>query len=141
MLERMTEVFEKTGRSIVAVEKVPREEISKYGVIGFDPVEADPESDVFEVADLIEKPSEKEAPSDLAVIGRYILDPIIFDILLKTKPGRNGEIQLTDALRSLAKQGKLMAYRFTGRRFDCGTVDGFVEATQYYYEFTKGIRK
>ena len=82
---------------------------------------------------MVEKPEVKDAPSTLAVIGRYILTPEIFDILRETKPGRGGEIQLTDALLELAKKGKVLAYKFRGKRFDCGSVDGFVEATNYFY--------
>ncbi len=82
---------------------------------------------------MIEKPNPSEAPSNLAVIGRYILTPDIFDILEHTPPGKGGEIQITDALMELASQGKVLACRFRGRRFDCGNVDGFVEATNYFY--------
>ena len=89
------------------------------------------------VKDMVEKPSPKEAPSNLAIIGRYILTPDIFDILRDTKPGKGGEIQITDALLSQAKKGMVLAYKFKGRRFDCGSVDGFVEATNYFYKKIK----
>jgi len=82
---------------------------------------------------MVEKPDPKDAPSNLAIIGRYILTPDIFDIIRETKPGKGGEIQITDALLELAKEGKVIAYKFKGRRFDCGSVDGFVEATNYFY--------
>ena len=83
---------------------------------------------------LVEKPSAEAAPSNLAIIGRYILTPDIFDILRDTPPGKNGEIQITDALMKQAKDGCVMAYKFKGTRFDCGSVDGFVDATNYVYK-------
>jgi UTP--glucose-1-phosphate uridylyltransferase len=82
---------------------------------------------------MVEKPDLKDAPSNLAIIGRYILTPDIFDVLEKTPPGKNGEVQLTDALLAQAKNGCVMAYKFKGQRFDCGSVEGFVEATNYVY--------
>ena len=87
---------------------------------------------------LIEKPDATEAPSNLAVIGRYILTPDIFDIIRSTPPGRNGEVQLTDALQVQASEGRVLAYQFDGLRFDCGSVPGFVEATQHVYEHYYG---
>jgi UTP--glucose-1-phosphate uridylyltransferase len=86
---------------------------------------------------MVEKPDPKEAPSNMAIIGRYILMPDIFDILKKTKPGKGGEIQITDALLEQAKEGRVVAYKFAGKRFDCGSVGGFVEATNYFYEKLK----
>jgi UTP--glucose-1-phosphate uridylyltransferase len=83
---------------------------------------------------MVEKPAPGEAPSNLAIIGRYILTPDIFDILRDTPPGRNGEVQITDALLAQAKTGCVMAYQFKGRRFDCGSVEGFVEATNHVFE-------
>ena len=83
---------------------------------------------------MVEKPKPEDAPSNMAIIGRYILTPDIFDILRETPPGKGGEIQLTDALLTQAQNGCVMAYAFKGRRFDCGSVDGFVEATNYVYE-------
>ncbi|MBL6699199.1 MAG: UTP--glucose-1-phosphate uridylyltransferase, partial [Luminiphilus sp.] len=85
------------------------------------------------VTAMVEKPPREEAPSNLAVIGRYILTPDIFDIIRNTPPGRNGEVQLTDALQVQASQGRVLAYQFQGQRFDCGSVPGFVEATQHVY--------
>ncbi|WP_151900682.1 UTP--glucose-1-phosphate uridylyltransferase [Sulfurimonas hydrogeniphila] len=87
----------------------------------------------FKITDMVEKPSPQDAPSNLAIIGRYILTPDIFDILRETKPGKGGEIQITDALLQQAKQGRVIAYKFQGKRFDCGSVDGFVAATNYFY--------
>ena len=89
------------------------------------------------VTDMVEKPDPKNAPSNMAIIGRYILTPDIFDILHETKPGKGGEIQIPDALLEQAKQGKVIAFKFNGKRFDCGSVDGFVEATNYFYKKTK----
>ena len=86
------------------------------------------------IDDMVEKPSKEEAPSNFAIIGRYILTPDIFDILRTTEPGANGEIQITHALQTQAKRGMVLAYKFKGTRFDCGGVPGFVEATNYVYE-------
>ncbi len=115
---------------IVAVEKIPPQDSNKYGVIAGDSIE----KDIIKVKDMVEKPYPADAPSDLAIIGRYILIPEIFDVLRETAPGKGGEIQITDALLTLAKQGKVLAYQFEGRRFDCGNVDGFVEATNFFYQ-------
>ena len=88
---------------------------------------------IFRISDMIEKPSTEVAPSNLAIIGRYILTPDIFSILQKTPPGKNGELQITDALLAQAKEGRVIGYRFKGRRFDCGSIDGFIEATNFVY--------
>jgi len=107
------------------------EETSKYGVIAGNLV--DGTDNTYRVTDMVEKPAPKDAPTNMAIIGRYILTPDIFDILRETKPGKGGEIQITDALLEQAKQGKVIAYKFEGKRFDCGSIDGFVEATNYFY--------
>ncbi|MBU0720311.1 UTP--glucose-1-phosphate uridylyltransferase GalU [bacterium] len=130
VLSQMAELYDKYGCSIVAVEEVPLDETYKYGVIAGENIE----ENVVRVSDMVEKPDPKDAPSNLAIIGRYILTPDIFDIIRETKPGKAGEIQITDALLAQAKQGNVIAYRFKGKRFDCGSVDGFVEATNYFYE-------
>ena len=130
VLAQMTKLYEKHRCSIVAVEEVPKEETQKYGVIAGEFIE----DDLIRVNDMVEKPAPKDAPSNLAIIGRYILTPDIFDILRETKPGRGGEIQITDALLEQAKAGRVLAYKFKGKRFDCGSVDGFVEATNYFYK-------
>ena len=83
---------------------------------------------------MVEKPDPEDAPSNLAIIGRYILTPDIFDVLRETSPGRNGELQITDALMSQAEHGRVIGYQFKGQRFDCGSVEGFVEATNYCFE-------
>jgi UTP--glucose-1-phosphate uridylyltransferase len=130
VLAQMVKLYEKYQCSIVAIEEVPIEETYKYGVIEGD-LEAD---DVYRIRKLVEKPAPEDAPSNLAVIGRYILSADIFDVIRKTPPGKNGELQITDALQLQAQQGKVIAYRFTGRRFDCGSIDGFIEATNYTYK-------
>ncbi|MDO9267339.1 MAG: UTP--glucose-1-phosphate uridylyltransferase GalU [Sulfurimonas sp.] len=135
VLAQMVKLYEKYKCSIVAVEEIPSEDSNKYGVIAGN-VE---EEGVIRVTDMVEKPEPKDAPSNLAIIGRYILTPDIFDIIRETKPGKGGEIQITDALLAQAKQGKVIAYKFKGRRFDCGSVDGFVEATNYFYKKSKNI--
>jgi len=130
VLAQMVALYEKYQCSIVAIEEVPREETYKYGVIDGEEVEPG----VFKISQMVEKPDPAAAPSNLAIIGRYILTPNIFDVLRTTPPGRNGELQITDALMTLAEQGKVLGYRFKGQRFDCGSVEGFVEATNYNYQ-------
>ncbi|MDK9693088.1 MAG: UTP--glucose-1-phosphate uridylyltransferase GalU [Sulfurimonas sp.] len=134
ILTQMVKLFETYQCSIVAVEEVPLEETNKYGVVAGEFI-AD---DVMRVTHMVEKPESKDAPSNLAIIGRYILTPDIFDILKETKPGKGGEIQITDALLEQAKQGKVIAYKFKGKRFDCGSVEGFVQATNFFYTKNKG---
>ncbi len=129
VLTQMVKLFDKYRCSIVAVEEIPLEDSNKYGVIaGFEEEES-----VIRVTNMVEKPEPKDAPSNLAIIGRYILTPDIFDIIRETKPGKGGEIQITDALLEQAKQGRVIAYKFKGKRFDCGSVDGFVQATNFFY--------
>jgi len=139
VLKQMIEVYEKYQCSIVAIEEVPMDQTDKYGVIAGNLV--DGTDDTYRVIDMVEKPDPKEAPSNMAIIGRYILTPDIFDILKETKPGKGGEIQITDALLEQAKQGKVIAFKFKGKRFDCGSVDGFVDATNYFYEKSKRENK
>ena len=135
ILAQMIEVYEKYQCSIVAIEEVPMDQTDKYGVIAGHLV--DGTDDTYRVTDMVEKPDPKDAPTNMAIIGRYILTPDIFDILRDTKPGKGGEIQITDALLEQAKKGKVIAYKFKGKRFDCGSVDGFVEATNYFYQNMK----
>jgi len=132
VLEQMTKVYEKYQCSVVAIEEVPMEQTHKYGVIAGNLV--DGTDDTYRITDMVEKPDPKDAPSNLAIIGRYILTPDIFDILRETKPGKGGEIQITDALLEQAKEGRVIAFKFKGKRFDCGSVDGFVEATNWFYD-------
>lgn len=130
VLKQMVDMYNKYQCSIVAIQEVPEEQIHKFGVIAGDPIR----DDLYRVSDMVEKPAKQDAPSNLAIIGRYIMTPDIFDILEQTPPGKNGELQLTDALLTQAKSGGVLAYKFKGRRFDCGSVQGFVEATNYVYE-------
>lgn len=130
VMAQMVKIYEKYRCTIVAVMEVPKEQISNYGIVAGNAVE----DDIIMVNSMVEKPSVKEAPSNLAIIGRYILTPDIFGILQNTKAGKNGEIQLTDALLAQATNGMVLAYKFQGKRFDCGSVEGFVEATNYFYK-------
>ncbi|MCE0557083.1 MULTISPECIES: UTP--glucose-1-phosphate uridylyltransferase GalU [unclassified Motilimonas] len=135
VLAQMVALYKQFRCSIVAVEEVPADEIHKYGVISGEMIK----DDLYRVDDMVEKPEPGTAPSNLAIIGRYILTPDIFDILENQEPGKGGEIQITDALLKQAKSGCVLAYKFKGRRFDCGSVPGFIEATNYCYEnFYKG---
>jgi UTP--glucose-1-phosphate uridylyltransferase len=135
VLEQMIAVYETYRCSVVAIEEVPMDQTDRYGVINGDLV--DGTSDTYRVTDMLEKPDPKDAPTNMAIIGRYILTPDIFDILKDIEPGKGGEIQITDALLKQAKEGRVIAYKFKGRRFDCGSVDGFVQATNYFYERLK----
>ena len=133
ILKQMVKLYNKYKCCIVATMEVPIEEVHKYGVIEGNQIE----EGVYMVSNMIEKPDSDKAPSNLAVIGRYILTPDIFNVIEQTKPGKNGELQITDALCEQAKKGMVIAYQFKGKRFDCGSVDGFVEATNYFYEMSK----
>ena len=130
ILTQMIKVYQEYQCSIVAIEEIDIEQTNKYGIINGTLINGT--DDIFNVKHLIEKPEINQAPSNLAVIGRYILTPDIFDILKKIKPDSKGEVQITDALEIQAKQGKVIAYRFKGQRFDCGSVEGYVKATNYY---------
>jgi UTP--glucose-1-phosphate uridylyltransferase len=130
VLAQMAQLYRQFRCSIVAIQEVPQDQTHKYGVISGEVLK----DGLYRVDDMVEKPDPSDAPSNLAIIGRYILTPDIFDILRETEPGANGEIQITDALRTQAKSGCVMAYKFQGRRFDCGSVPGFVEATNFVYE-------
>jgi UTP--glucose-1-phosphate uridylyltransferase len=130
VLAQMAKIFDQFRCSIVAIQEVPDDEVHKYGVIAGD----DLGNGLYRVHDMVEKPSKEDAPSNLAIIGRYILTPDIFAKIESTEPGKNGEIQITDALLKQAKEGCVIAFKFRGKRFDCGSIDGFVEATNYVYE-------
>ncbi|MEH6611188.1 MAG: UTP--glucose-1-phosphate uridylyltransferase GalU [Halioglobus sp.] len=130
VLSQMEALYRQFRCSIVAIQEVPMDEVHKYGVIAGEKLK----DNIYQVNEMVEKPDADAAPSNLAIIGRYILTPDIFDILRETEPGANGEIQLTDALQTQARNGCVMAYKFKGRRFDCGSVPGFVEATNFVYE-------
>lgn len=144
---QMVEIYKKYRHSVLAVQRVPKESISSYGVIKGESVE----DRVFRVSDMVEKPRAEEAPSDLAVIGRYILTPDIFEYLEETKPGKGGEIQLTDALRSMALRHPVYALEFEGERYDAGDKLGFLKANvslalkredlrDDFVEFLKGLK-
>jgi UTP--glucose-1-phosphate uridylyltransferase len=126
-IKQMTEVFAEHGGPVVAVHRVPREEISAYGVI--DGESTGPSGRVYRVRDMVEKPKPGEAPSDLAIIGRYVLTPDIFEVLEKTPRDAGGEIQLTNGLRALAARRDVFGYRFEGVRHDAGNKLGFLTAT------------
>jgi len=129
VMGQMHEIYkENKDKCIIAVEEVNIKDVEKYGIISFQ----SSCNNVLQVDDMIEKPSCGEAPSNLAIIGRYILTPDIFEILERTDLDQNGEIQITNALRELAKIGKVIAYKFKGRRIDCGSVEGFVKANIFF---------
>lgn len=130
VLLQMVKLYEKYQCSIVAIEEVPADQTYKYGVIGGN----EEKPGVFRIQQMVEKPDPEDAPSNLAIIGRYILTPDIFDVLRETPPGRNGELQITDALMTQAEHGRVIGYQFKGQRFDCGSVEGFVEATNYCFD-------
>mgnify|MGYP001372534008 CR=1 FL=1 len=136
VLSQMKEIYNKYQCSIIAIEEIPMDQTNNYGVIAGNLV--DETDDTYRVTDMIEKPEPKDAPTNMAIIGRYILTPDIFNILRNMKPGTGGEIQITDALLSQAKKGKVIAYKFKGKRFDCGSVKGYLEATNHFAK-TLGI--
>jgi UTP--glucose-1-phosphate uridylyltransferase len=118
---------------VLAVMEVPRENISAYGCIDAEPVQHNGTGDrLFRIRDLVEKPKPSDAPSNLAIIGRYVLTPEIFGSLQSIDPGSGGEIQLTDALRHLLRSRPIYAYRFEGTRYDAGDKLGFLKATVEY---------
>ena len=130
VLEQLVKIYRRFGKSVVAITEVPEDQVHKFGVIDAEELE----EGLFTVSDMVEKPKAEDAPSNLAIIGRYVLTPDVFEVLRHTPPGKNGEVQITDALCTLAKKGRVLAYKFKGKRFDCGSVDGYVDATNYVYE-------
>ena len=135
VMVQMLKIYNKYKCSIVAIEEVSQDMVENYGIIAGNLI--DNSKNIFRVNNMIEKPNHNDSPSNLAIIGRYILTPDIFDILRNTMPDGNGEIQITDALLTQAKEGNVIAYKFQGKRFDCGSVDGFVEATNYFSKLIK----
>ncbi len=125
LLKDMVALYKKLKSPILALEKVPVSEVHRYGVIGG----TKEEDGVYRIDELVEKPDAKSAPSDLAIIGRYILTPDIFDILSKSRPGKGGEIQLTDAIAKLLKKRPVYGYLFKGKRYDAGDKLGYLKAT------------
>ena len=130
VLKQMLKVFNKYKCSVVAIEEVPKEDTNKYGIVDGDLI--DGSNDTFRVTNMVEKPESIDSPSNMAIVGRYILTPDIFEIIKTIKPDLNGEIQITDALLSQAKQGNVVAYKFKGLRFDCGSVRGYIQATNHF---------
>ena len=128
-LQQLLDVYDATGASVLGCQTVPQDKVSSYGIVAS---EATEDARIFKVNDMVEKPAVEEAPSRLAVLGRYVITPEIFAILEQTAPGRGGEIQLTDALKVLAKEQAMYAYDFVGRRYDVGDKQGFLEATVEY---------
>jgi len=124
-LKQMIKVYEEYGAGVVAVEHIGDEETTKYGVI--EPKEL--ARGIYQILSLVEKPGPEKAPSDLGIAGRYILTPRIFDVLAATPAGKNGELQLTDAIQLLLKQQAMYAYEFDGVRYDAGTPLGWLKAT------------
>ena len=128
VMAQMSKVFEQHQCSVICVEKVPKDETDKYGIVEVE----DSSVKVSTITSIVEKPSPGEAPSDLAVVGRYILTPRIFDLLAKTETGAGDEIQLTDAIAKLLKEERVVAYQFDGKRYDCGSKQGYLQATVEY---------
>ena len=129
VLKQMVDLYAEHQCSIVAIEEVSHDATESYGIIAGDEIS----NGVYRVTEMVEKPKPEDAPSNLAIIGRYILTPDIFDKIESTPPGRNGEVQITDAIAQQAAEGQVLAYKFEGRRFDCGSIEGFVEATNYVF--------
>ena len=124
-MRQLLDVYEKYDGPVIAVERVPRERIHQYGVIAGRNITGN----VWEISDLVEKPKAEDAPSDLAIIGRYVLTPDLFEILAETRADKRGEIQLTDGLRTLRTQRPMYAVEFEGKRYDTGDKLGFLKAT------------
>lgn len=144
-LGQLIDVFQKYNGSVLALEQVPMETISSYGCVAATPLG----ERTFQVTNMVEKPARAEAPSDMAIIGRYVLTPRIFEILATQEPGKGGEIQLTDAILKLSKEEKVYGCLFEGLRHDCGDKLGFLKATvdmalkrdEFRVEFEKYLRQ
>jgi UTP--glucose-1-phosphate uridylyltransferase len=127
-MARMAEIFEREQCSLLGVEEVPRDQTQSYGIVTIDEMT----SDSARIHSIVEKPAPKDAPSNLAVIGRYVLTNRIFELLARVTPGAGGEIQLTDGISQLLKEERALAVRLPGRRFDCGSKLGYLQATVEY---------
>lgn len=145
---QLIDVYNKYGKSVLGTQTVPHKDICKYGCVAGEKID----DRIYSVSDMVEKPKPEEAPTDVAVLGRYVITPEIFEHIRNTKPGAGGEIQLTDALCTLAKEQGMYAYDFEGRRYDVGDKQGYLQATVEYalrrddlkdafYEYLKGIVK
>ncbi len=130
VLSQMVRLYNQFRCSIVAIQEVPPEETHKYGIVAGEMLR----DDIMRVSTMVEKPKPADAPSNMAIIGRYILTPDIFEIIQATEPGKGGEIQITDALMQQARNGLVLAYKFKGQRFDCGSAEGYMAATNFCYE-------
>jgi len=130
IISQMMKIYNKYQCSIIAIEEVPLDQVNKYGIISGTLINNT--DDTYLIDDMVEKPDIEKSPSNMAIIGRYIITPDIFKILKTIKPGKNSEIQITDALLSQAKSGKVIAYKFKGRRFDCGSIKGYLDASNYF---------
>ncbi len=124
-LKQMIEIYDEYKTTILGVQKVPNQDVSKYGIVDGMYIE----DRIYKVNNLVEKPSVQDAPSNIAILGRYIINPAIFEAIEETKPGKKGEIQLTDALNILSNREAMYAYVFEGKRYDVGDKQGFLEAT------------
>jgi UTP--glucose-1-phosphate uridylyltransferase len=129
VLKQMVEVFEETQGSVIAAQRVEKSRVSSYGILDVHNGDGRFDSRLFEIRNMVEKPKPEEAPSDLAIIGRYILTPAIFDLLESVQPGAGGERQLTDGLCGLLQQQRMWAYVYEGNRYDTGDKLGFLKAT------------
>lgn len=140
-LQQMVEVYEYTQSSVIAVQEIARHDSDKYGIVAVDQLQ----QGIARMHGVVEKPRPADAPSNLAIVGRYILTPDIFNLLEKTKPGSGGEIQLTDAIAALLKKERVDACLFEGKRYDCGSKLGYLEATIAYglkhQELSEDFRK
>jgi UTP--glucose-1-phosphate uridylyltransferase len=130
VLSQMIDVYNQYNCSIIALQEVPISETDKYGII--EGIQISDSKNIFQITNMVEKPATINAPSNMAIIGRYILTPDIFDILRSIKPDKNNEIQITEALLVQAIKEEVIAYKFKGRRFDCGDVKGYLEATNHF---------
>ncbi|MDP4144454.1 MAG: UTP--glucose-1-phosphate uridylyltransferase GalU [Bacillota bacterium] len=136
-LKQLIDCYDEYKTSIIGVQPVNKEDVYKYGIINGKEIE----KRVFKINDMVEKPKVEEAPSNIAILGRYIINPDIFEILDNTKPGKGGEIQLTDALKELLKQEAMYAYSFEGKRYDVGDKFGFLQANIEYALKREGLRE
>ena len=143
VISQLIRIYNEFQCSVIAIEEVPLSKVEDYGIITGDPINSS--EDTYRVTNMFEKPKPDDlidfekiktdsinSSSYMAIIGRYILTPDIFNILKTIEPGKNGEIQITDALLSQAKEGKVIAYKFKGNRFDCGSIEGYLEATNHF---------
>ncbi len=124
-LRQLIDIYDEKQGSVVGVQEVPDEDVNKYGIVKY----IDGSNGTYRISDLVEKPDKKDAPSNMAIMGRYVITPAIFDILAHTKPGKGGEIQLTDALNELSRKEDVFAHIFKGKRFDAGDKLGYLKAT------------